>query len=505
MGVFHNEAALGLPEDMLEADGGHHPRADHLAQNVAGADAGQLVGVPYHNYPAVGPQGGQQALEQLDVHHAHLVQNHHVALEQVALVVDEADHPAGVVHLQQAVDGGGLAAGQLAQPLGGPPGGGAEGHPLGLAFQHVEHRLDGGGLAGAGPAGQHQAVFGDSPADGFPLLGRVGKALRRLQHLDVPVEVAGGLRFPLRQGGQPFGDRLLGGQQLGQVDVRPAAEHPLVQLLRLQTVVEGGGQLFGRLMDEGRRGGHQPLPRQAGVAVAGIVAQGAQQGGLQPLRAVPLHLVVGGDAVGVAEVQVQRLAAEQVGVGRNGLRRPRPKGAEHLHRPPRPDLELSQIGDQLPHPEHPLELLLDAVGLVGRDALDLGQAGGLVGDDVQRRRAEPVDDLLRRGRPHIGQGPAGQKGVDRVKVLGHIGQALGGVELPAIGGMIFVPPAADHALPDVQLAQGAADHRQLALPRQLEHHIAAVGILKDNVLDGALDLFQLLFFPVRHGGPSFPA
>ena len=386
--------------------------------------------------------------------------------------------------------------------LAAAAGGGAQGHPLGLAFQHVQHCFNGGGLAGTGAAGQHQAVFGHGPADGLPLLGGVGKALRRFQHLNVLVEVAGGLFFPPGQGGQPGGNGFFGGQQVGQIDVFPGGKAALLQPPRLQAPFQGRRQLVGGLVDESRSGGHQPLPRQAGVAVARVVAQGAQQGGFQPLGAVPFHLVIGGDAVGVAEVQLQRLAAQQVGVGGDGLGRPRPERPEHLHRPPGPDLELGQIGDQLPHPEHPLELLLDAVGLVRRDALDLGQAAGVVGDDVQRRRAEPLDDLLGGGGPDVGQGPAGQKGVHRIHVLGHISHALGGVELPAIGGVVFVPPAADHALAHVQLPQGAAHHRQLALARQLEHHIAAVAVFKNDVLDGALDLFQLL---VLHGGPSFPA
>ena len=73
-----------------------------------------------------------ECLKQLDIHHAHLVQNDHVTLEQVFVVVDKADHAAGVVHLQQAVNGAGLAAGQLAEPFGGAAGGGAQGYSLGL-------------------------------------------------------------------------------------------------------------------------------------------------------------------------------------------------------------------------------------------------------------------------------------------------------------------------------------------------------------------------------------
>ena len=111
---------------------GTSPERMTSAQDVAGADAGQLVGVAHHDDAAAVPQRRDEGLKQLDVHHAHLVEDDHIALEQVLVVVDEADHAAGVVHLQQTVDGGGLPARQLAQPLGRAAGGGTEGHPLRL-------------------------------------------------------------------------------------------------------------------------------------------------------------------------------------------------------------------------------------------------------------------------------------------------------------------------------------------------------------------------------------
>ena len=143
--------------------------------------------------------------------------------------------------------------------------------------------------------------------------------------------------------------------------------------------------------------------RQAGVAVARVVAQGAQQGRFQPLGAVAFHVVILGNAVRVAEIQLQRFAAEQIGICRNGLHGPGAEGAEHLHRAARADLELRQIGDQLPHPKHPLELLLDAVGLVRRDAGHLREPGRVVGDHLQRLGTEQVDDLIRRLGPDVRQ------------------------------------------------------------------------------------------------------
>ena len=65
------------------------------------AYAGQLVGIAYHNNTAGVAQRRKERLKQLDVHHDHLVQNDHIALQQVIVVMDKADHAAGIVHLQQ--------------------------------------------------------------------------------------------------------------------------------------------------------------------------------------------------------------------------------------------------------------------------------------------------------------------------------------------------------------------------------------------------------------------
>ena len=75
VGVLDNEALLRLAEDIRQAHRRHNAHAQNLAQNVARANAGELVGVSYHNNTAVIPRRRQQRLEQLDVHHAHLIQD----------------------------------------------------------------------------------------------------------------------------------------------------------------------------------------------------------------------------------------------------------------------------------------------------------------------------------------------------------------------------------------------------------------------------------------------
>ena len=61
------------------------------------------------------------------------------------------------------------------------------------------------------------------------------------------------------------------------------------------------------------------------MAVARIVAQRPQQGGFQPLGAVPFHLVILGDAVGVAEIQLEGFAAQQIGLAAMAWAAPGPK------------------------------------------------------------------------------------------------------------------------------------------------------------------------------------
>ena len=269
----------------------------------------------------------------------------------------------------------------------------------------------------------------------------------------------GGILAPLCQHGKPGSNILLGFQQVGQIDIRCAIEQLHPQLFGSDAFIQCCGQLFQRLMDEARRRFQQLGARQAGMAVACVVAQGAQQGCFQPLGAVALHMVILGDAVRMAEVQLQRFAAEQIGICRNGLHGPGPKGAEHFHSPAGADLELSQIGNELPHPEHPLELLLDAVGLVGRDAGHLREPGRVVGDHLQCLSPEQIDDLIRCFGSDIRQRLAGQKGVDSFQILWHVGLALLCGELAAIGGVVLIPAAAYHAFACVQFPHDAAHHR----------------------------------------------
>ena len=144
--------------------------------------------------------------------------------------------------------------------------------------------------------------------------GGVGKPLGQLQDLDVFIQIPGRVLAALCQQVQPVGNVLLCSQQIWQVDIGHGIEHFYTQFFRFDAVIQRTRQLFRRLVDEVGRRRQQLCPGQTGVAVARIVAQSAQQGSFQPLGAVPFHVVILGDAVRVAEVQLQRLPAQQIGV-----------------------------------------------------------------------------------------------------------------------------------------------------------------------------------------------
>ena len=121
--VAHDAAALGLAEDLRQPHGGHHARAQYVRENIARPHAGQLVGVAHKYQPAVRRQGGQQGLHKRYVNHGALVQHHRPAVQRRVLVVRENDALAlGLeARAQQAVDGGRLAARQLAMRLAARP------------------------------------------------------------------------------------------------------------------------------------------------------------------------------------------------------------------------------------------------------------------------------------------------------------------------------------------------------------------------------------------------
>ena len=155
VGVLYNHAFLRLAEDLIQPYGGQNVCLQDLPQHTAGANAGQLVGITYHNNAAVVTRGGQQRLEQLGIYHTHLIQNDNVKREKILFIMNKTHAAGRIVHFQQSVDGGSAVAGQLGQPLGGAAGGGTQGNPVINTFIQIQNRFDRCGFAGTGTAGQN--------------------------------------------------------------------------------------------------------------------------------------------------------------------------------------------------------------------------------------------------------------------------------------------------------------------------------------------------------------
>lgn len=145
MGVGDDVGARFLAKDGLEAhDGGTAQgcaRAFHFAfyggddisQDVARADAGQLVDVSDKQEVGAKGDGLEQMVGKHHVEHRGLIHNDEICLERILLVPLKC-HAFGRLKLEQAVQRSGFAAGGLAQAFGGAAGWGGQQHTAALAL-----------------------------------------------------------------------------------------------------------------------------------------------------------------------------------------------------------------------------------------------------------------------------------------------------------------------------------------------------------------------------------
>ena len=115
VGVHDDEALPGLPENFRQADGRDDAAADEVGKQVARADARQLVRVADEHKAGLLRQRLEQTVHEQHVDHGHLVHDDGVAFQRLVLIAGE-EHLAVFgrdLRLEQAMDGRGVAAGQL--------------------------------------------------------------------------------------------------------------------------------------------------------------------------------------------------------------------------------------------------------------------------------------------------------------------------------------------------------------------------------------------------------
>ena len=156
VGVADDGGLLRLPEHLPEKHSLDLFAADQVGKHISRPHGGQLVRISHQHQPGAEAQRPQQCGEQGHVHHAHLVHNDGLGLQRLLFRFLEGHLMSRLIprHTQQPVNRLGLHARQLAHALRRTARGGRQ-HDVQPHFLKQGHDApDGGGLAGAGTAGQ---------------------------------------------------------------------------------------------------------------------------------------------------------------------------------------------------------------------------------------------------------------------------------------------------------------------------------------------------------------
>ena len=131
MGIHNDQALLGLAEDLRQPHHGKVSCPDHILEGKSRPHRRQLIRISHQNQPFVSGDRPQKAVEQLHIHHGHLIYNHRIRLQGIVLVPDKAHFPGFRVdsRFQKAMNGAGILPGHLRQPLGSTACGGSQHAP----------------------------------------------------------------------------------------------------------------------------------------------------------------------------------------------------------------------------------------------------------------------------------------------------------------------------------------------------------------------------------------
>ena len=143
------------------------------------------------------------------------------------------------------------------------------------------------------------------------------------------------------------------------------------------------------------------------MAVARVAAQRVKnaRGHAQP--AALLKMQAGGHRVRLGKGQVQRFAAEQIGIAGQFLHRVGAKGFESRHRLLGVEAVLGKPGHHLPHTVHPAEFPGNDRGFLRCDAAQLSQPLGGLCNDGEGLLAEFFNNFAGGAGADIGQHAAG--------------------------------------------------------------------------------------------------
>ena len=191
MGIHNDQALLSLTEDLRQPDLRQHFAAQHVGEGESGTYRGQLIGVTHQNEPLPLRNGFQETVQQLHIHHTHLVHDHRISPQWQILIPAENHLTGGRIdsRLQQAVNGRGFLPCYFGQPFCRPAGGRRQGAAQLHMSQQGNDSLNNGGFAGTGAAGDQQHTAGGRGPDSLGLLGRVTDIAFRLNNPHQTVQI----------------------------------------------------------------------------------------------------------------------------------------------------------------------------------------------------------------------------------------------------------------------------------------------------------------------------
>jgi hypothetical protein len=169
VGVDDDARLAGLAEDLSQAHSRDAVGGEQVAQDFAGADRRELIDVADEQQMRSVGDRLDELVGQDHIHHRALIDHDQIGVKRVVAVVFGV---AVGLELQQPVNGGGLVAGQLGQPLGGSAGGRDQHHSRVLGGGELDDGADGEALAAPRPAGQHRDLAGERERDRVLLAGR---------------------------------------------------------------------------------------------------------------------------------------------------------------------------------------------------------------------------------------------------------------------------------------------------------------------------------------------
>ena len=184
---FDHNAAGPLAKDVLQAGDREGLAANDIVEDIAAADAGQLIGIADEEDVRIAGNGPDEGAGEVVVEHAGLVDDDKAGFEWILRVYGEA--APGGVELEEAMDGRRMGAGGLGHTLGGSTRGRREEDLHFLRGQNVDERAQNGRLAGAGTPGENRHLGRECLLHGVRLFGGEGKARLVLRPLHGDIDL----------------------------------------------------------------------------------------------------------------------------------------------------------------------------------------------------------------------------------------------------------------------------------------------------------------------------